>query len=431
MKILIENSGYGLGNLGDIAMLQIAISRLKNLFPDSCLQVFTDSPDRLTLFCPSATPLTTYGRGLYIEPWNILGGINKLIPQQFHQTCLDLEHGLRVSFPYILNPWINYRLARRGKDITLIDNYLQTIAEADLVIATGGGYINDSFPRHAEIILKTLQAAQKSGKPTALLGQGIGPLSDKRLRNIARQVFKNVSFIGLREGQLGTQILSELGISSEKVMITGDDAIEIAYKNRTQSWGNNIGVNIRISPYSPVEDESLKIIRSILHQFAKDVDSSLQPIPISFNSTNSTKSDLTSISALLENSTEKFKSENLREIPNTETIIRLVGNCRLVVTGSYHAAVFSLSQGIPAIGLSKSEYYVSKFAGLQKQFGEGITPVFMESPTFEEDLKIALENTWYSSERWREELLLSAQKQIELGITLYNQLPKLLNSKDH
>ena len=48
-------------------------------------------------------------------------------------------------------------------------------------------------------------------------------------------------------------------------------------------------------------------------------------------------------------------------------IIKRIGRCRVVVTGSYHVAVFALSQGIPAICLANSEYYEIKFRGLADQ----------------------------------------------------------------
>ena len=51
-----------------------------------------------------------------------------------------------------------------------------------------------------------------------------------------------------------------------------------------------------------------------------------------------------------------------------EAVMKNVSACRMVVTGSYHAAVFALSQGIPALTISKSAYYDSKFNGLGDMF---------------------------------------------------------------
>ena len=54
-----------------------------------------------------------------------------------------------------------------------------------------------------------------------------------------------------------------------------------------------------------------------------------------------------------------------------DDVLTAIADCRVVVTGSYHAAVFALSMGVPAVGLAASRYYVDKFKGLADQFGPG------------------------------------------------------------
>ena len=51
-------------------------------------------------------------------------------------------------------------------------------------------------------------------------------------------------------------------------------------------------------------------------------------------------------------------------------LIEQISRCRLVIVGSYHAAVFALAQGVSAIGLAGNAYYLQKFEGLAaNQFG--------------------------------------------------------------
>ena len=65
-------------------------------------------------------------------------------------------------------------------------------------------------------------------------------------------------------------------------------------------------------------------------------------------------------------------------VPATpEAVIRQIQRCRLVITGSYHAAVFALAMGIPTIGLAKSTDYIDKFMGLSALFGEGCETVVL------------------------------------------------------
>ena len=51
-----------------------------------------------------------------------------------------------------------------------------------------------------------------------------------------------------------------------------------------------------------------------------------------------------------------------------EALAAAAAGCRAIVTGSYHAAVFSLALGVPAVCLTKSPYYHAKFGGLPALF---------------------------------------------------------------
>ena len=48
-------------NMGDVAMLQVAVARLLSLWPDARIEVLTDSPSNLSRYCPGARPLPRAG----------------------------------------------------------------------------------------------------------------------------------------------------------------------------------------------------------------------------------------------------------------------------------------------------------------------------------------------------------------------------------
>ena len=61
------------GNMGDISMLQVAVDRLRGLFPKASIQVLTDSVENLARFCPAARPLDNVGRTLWFADGVLLG----------------------------------------------------------------------------------------------------------------------------------------------------------------------------------------------------------------------------------------------------------------------------------------------------------------------------------------------------------------------
>jgi len=54
MRILIENSSNQLQNLGDVAMLQVAYSRLRLRWPEAELVIITENAQRLSEFLEAA-----------------------------------------------------------------------------------------------------------------------------------------------------------------------------------------------------------------------------------------------------------------------------------------------------------------------------------------------------------------------------------------
>jgi len=110
-------------------------------------------------------------------------------------------------------------------------------------------------------------------------------------------------------------------------------------------------------------------------------------------------------------------------------VIRKIRRCRLVVAGTFHAAVFALAQGIPAIGLVKSTQYIDKFLGLADQFGPGCQVVYLNTGDFQAKLLDAIDFLWTSAEQLRPQLLDSARLQIHMGREAYQRLYELVENK--
>ena len=55
-------------------------------------------------------------------------------------------------------------------------------------------------------------AAQRLGRPTAMFGQGLGPLTHPLVRRQAGAVFPKLGALGVREGRIGPALARELGV---------------------------------------------------------------------------------------------------------------------------------------------------------------------------------------------------------------------------
>ena len=144
---------------------------------------------------------------------------------------------------------LNDRLLRTRSEAG--NDYFSIIQDSDMVIISGGGFITDYFKNHADGILDTLQLAQNLGKPTAMFGQGIGPLENKFVRKKAKRVLPRLKVLGLRDGLTSMDYGKRLNVPQDRIIVTGDDAIEVAINQAQPSAGKrNIGVNIRQAYYA-------------------------------------------------------------------------------------------------------------------------------------------------------------------------------------
>ncbi|MGI2905521.1 polysaccharide pyruvyl transferase family protein [Tolypothrix sp. VBCCA 56010] len=427
MKILVEQSGYNLTNVGDLAMLQVAVERLKSFWPNASITIFTKAPEKLYEYCPDTLPLLPSGRQLWIGP--PLHFVHNLIPSsKSTQFWRHLEYEIRRKYPYLLRKLIDFKLKRKPEQHKQFDKFMEVVFNADLVVATGGGYITDTFKVCTIAALETLELANHLGKPTVMLGQGLGPINSPDLINMAKDVLPSVDLISLREKRAGVPLLKSLGVSQERVITTGDDAIELAYRYRNTALGDGIGVNLRIAEYSGVNSSLLETVRLALHDAAKKWDAPLIPAPIDHSSSEGfIESDSVTIQKLLKGYDDN--SDGGQNLNTPLKVIKQIGCCRVVVTGSYHAGVFALSQGIPVIALAKSEYYVDKFYGLADQFGVGCEVLLLNDPELEKKLVESITHAWESAEQLKPQLLEAAKRQIELAHTAYKRVFDLVNSR--
>ena len=81
-----------------------------------------------------------------------------------------------------------------------------------MVFVNGAGILTDAFEENAVGILSTLRLAMRRNIPTAMMGQGIGPIEGEGLRRLAADVLPQVRLIGIREDATSLPLLMWLGV---------------------------------------------------------------------------------------------------------------------------------------------------------------------------------------------------------------------------
>ena len=433
MKILINQGIFDMRNIGQIAMLQIAVERIRKNWPDASIEIITTAPNLLRLYFPGTIPVHPNGKAIFTTQKGLANRIIERLPGSMVQLILVLRETIWHRFPAVLTRFRTKRYqsdsADQNIEIESEDNLnpepqenvrLQALKELvsgyDLVVATGSQYLTDISKDAGTDVLECLDAAIEQGIPTALVGQGIGPIEDLELINTAKTILPKVGMIFVREKLFSPTILESSGVDPAHVFVTGDDAVEIAYREKNEKLGSEIGLSLRVAFYTELNDKELRIIGDVIKRKAEKNHSQIISLPISHSLH---ERDDRHIKELISGYKNTWLPQNL--FPRPEDIIRDTQRCRLVVTGTYHAAVFALGQGIPVICLVKGASYIKKLSGLADLFGQGCVVIDMNEENFEQKFEEAFERIWNTAELFKSDLLDAAALQINWGRQAYHE----------
>ena len=419
MKIVVDPGSYDFLNVGDVAMMEIALARLSSLWPKASIWVFTKNPSQLKRRFPGVEPLDGDAKNDFFlgRLWPRLDG---KLPAGLVSALKRLEDRGRSSLPGVTGSVRMLRRGRQSEHRSSVTNTLNALRSADLLLVSGSGAINDTFRNLACRLLSTISFAVREGVPVVLMGQGIGPVTDPVLRNAASRILPFVDRIAVREGRTSVPLLQEFGVPASKVVVTGDDAIEASYTQRCAELGSGIGVSLRSAKYAGVESAVAKI-RAILAECIQQLESFPVSLPISLHPEDG---DLAA--STLDPDASRIFANGTEWTPLR--VIEQVTLCRVVVTTTYHAAVFALSQGIPVVAIASSAYYTAKFSGLAEQFPDGCTVVDLRQRSSLDELRREIDNGWRCAPEIRPRLLNAARQQINAGITAYAYLKESLGS---
>lgn len=435
--VLIDPASYECRNLGDLAMLQVAIQRWRALWPSASIAVLTNTPDALASIAPTAIPVSARARSIWLNI-HVLGRLHPRLPGRARAGMERFERRLKLDIARPLESAFAVRHGITGGDAAEVASFLQWMRRADVVALTGGGGITDAFTTKASAVMDTLQIAgpraRRIGHPvTAIFGQGFGPFDRSNvLWSKVASVLPSIDCIALRESRASRALLREMDVADDRVTVTGDDAIELAYNEQTRELGNGLGVNVRVVYYSKIDPAALGAMKDTLRTAAERYKSPLVAVPIShqvgrIDRPNGELSDAEAIRELLSGVTEHYVEERVPDSPIA--VIHAVSRCRVVVTGSYHGAVFALAQGIQAIAIAGSGYFRAKFQGLAQQFPGGLEIVDVAEPGWERRLEMLIARGWQSADNVRSGLLRAAVQQIDLSRRAYRTVAQLAEAR--
>lgn len=417
--VVVENGAYFMDNLGDVAMLQVCVARLRDRWPGARIRVICETPERLSTAIPGVEA---------IAPAH--GNRIPMTTRTRHPVVLDVERRLQLHAPRLAR-WAKRRqIAHDQEQAPRYDAFQAALDAADAVVCSGGGFITDRHPGQTERVLHTLGIAQGLGCPTAMFGAGLGPLRDRSHRKLAIAVVGSLDVLGLREGEGNRDELRSWGCEPPRVFVTGDDAVELAHPAPSHPAGSGrrgaVGVSLRFAEeYGLAQAPGLG---DVLSAFCRRNGAPLLGLPV--RTRLSPDNDVDALRELLGRSAPDL--EEAAAVDTPEALIERVRRCRVVLTGTYHAGVFALSVGTPIVTLSSSAYYDRKFAGLAEQFGaSAVRSIRYRTPDLASAVRRSLEELWEAAPGLREPLEASAADQRRRSREAYETFFRLIEDRGH
>jgi polysaccharide pyruvyl transferase WcaK-like protein len=389
-------------------MLQVCVQRLRERWPRARIAVVTEAPALLERHCPGTVPVPAAGRYAWLRQ-----------PRATGSPTPERRLARRLPIP-AARALLRVEARRRGRRGSELATFVGELLAADLFLLSGRGGLTDAFADESVAVLEELALATAAGVPTALLGQGIGPLGDD-LRRRAASVLPAIGLIGLREGVNAPRLLMQLGVPSARVAVTGDDAIELALAGTADTHGSltppageqrrALAVSLRVAGYADIGMTQATVVAVAVRAVAARLAAPIEPIAMS---QHPHEDDAGALAALADG--------EMAVLADAAAAIARIGRARVIVTGSYHAAVFALAQGIPAVCVTASPYYDWKLAGLRGQFGDGCEVVSLAEPDGEQRIATSTERLWQRAPQLAAELRLAAERQVTAGRQVYARL---------
>lgn len=364
MKVLVDHGSYELQNMGDVAMLVACVRRIQNAAPEAEVLVITTDAGRLADLLPGTVPV-------------MLSRPSRVLPRRVRQRIrVRWKRAFKTASAITAQAVRRVENARDYSAPRLL-SLSRAIADADIVVAAGGGYLNDLFPAHGRGVLSVIRTAQRRGRVTAMMGQGLGPIAHPAMRRQARETLVRLDILTLREGQSGPHLLGELGIADLDWSVVGDEApsvltlagmVEVASPPPPR-----LGLNLRVAKYAGTPDSQQEEVQAAIQEFSERVGGlSLVALPILLSGP---EADLASIAKCA----PPCLPIQLANVDGPSELGSRASTCRAVLTGAYHAAVFALAVGVPVVAISNSEYYDWKFGGLRDLYGSHMVSVVSAS----------------------------------------------------
>ena len=255
---------------------------------------------------------------------------------------------------------------------------------SDLTIVGGGGLLQDHWgvdpgtlltQRHYGISFYAGPAvlAALAGKPLALAGLGVGPLSSREARRMVRGVCEASSFLSVRD-EGSRNLLLEAGVEPHRITLSTDAAFllpaerirpeDVLMATGVEPRAPIVGVALRPWLLGVDQERFEREVAGALDRFVEKTGGTLLLVP--FQESARPEEDDASLASRVRQRLQHADRAVVLPSPRPPAeAAGLLAGCDLVVAMRLHAAIFAVAGGVPAVSIA----YDPKVSALSARFG--------------------------------------------------------------
>ncbi|MEP7290141.1 MAG: polysaccharide pyruvyl transferase family protein [Chloroflexota bacterium] len=334
---------FDLYHVGDEAMLDANLTRLRAVIPDVRFTVLSRDPQ--------------FSSQLY--------QCTAILPIGFpspDETSESVSHERMIQVK---------RAAERRRAGTLsgtdpLEQVVNAIAEADGVLISGGGNLSSTWTHHLYERAALIDAADILGKPVVMTGQTIGPNLLPAHQQVLEQVLPLVSYLGARE--LDTfRLALKLGVSPQRLVYQVDDALYMDDEpfDTPDFDTSEAFIAVTIHPFAdPASDSPLFAqLAHALEAISEKCGARLVFIPHLQRADDNPQLSDAVVGRKIQSLMRNPETMRLVEVATARKVYGLTKRASMVLSTRYHPLVFGVGSSVPGIGLFTDDYTRIKLSG--------------------------------------------------------------------
>lgn len=381
-NLILIGSSNGSSNLGDLAMWKAAARVTRGRHPD--VTIHTDGHAHWN----PAMPDVNVHPFLYPEFIHLPG--RSALPLRVARKVLNTADAAAM--------WRRTERFVSGNAWSDVSSeWLSLLSDRPIVVFTGAGGINDEFALHGVASWSAIaRRALLNDGDVALIGQGIGPLVDDRVRAEARRFLNSASLLTTRDAESAETVRS-LGVRPEPVP-TPDWALLLPQDERTAQEAHRV-----VQRYSP---SASYLVFSFHHWRASSVEHRTklaEPLEMLIRLAaaqghhvlgvaNAVSSGIGDDRIFMSSLIKSLPADLAAHVTVVDEVMEpsvaktVLGGAELLISTRYHPVVFALGERTPVIPLHFDDYYRQKmegaiawYGGLFSSFAIGTDPRILRS----------------------------------------------------